>query len=100
MKKFKVGDWVRDDIGKVEQLEYQHFSGITKRNKEFFNGLQEWKPEEGEWCFCTWNKENIILMQFNCMDDEHFLCTGLDGINRRYNTCEPFIGALPHIRSC
>jgi hypothetical protein len=95
---FKIGDWVRDSrnnlVGRIdEDHRLSHTTEKYKGNLDSF--LELWEPKAGEWCFCTWNKENIILAQFNCMDDGHYLCTVLNGIKRRFNMCEPFINELP-----
>jgi hypothetical protein len=101
MNNFKVGDWVTvkgtlaGDKFKLTDKEVEHKEILLAHFCFGEETWSHWEPKEGEWCFCTWNKENIILAQFNCMDDGHYLCTVLNGIKRRFNMCEPFIGELP-----
>ena len=92
MSEFKVGDWVRHiNESKLFIVNEDNIKDVNN----IPNNQELWQPEKGEWCFCTWNKENIILAQFNCMDDGYYLCTVLNGIKRRFNMCEPFIHELP-----
>lgn len=55
MDKFKAGDWVINEYGAVSLLTDEHFQGVSKRSEEYFNWLNKWKPEIGEWiCYPIW----------------------------------------------
>ena len=75
--KFKVGDWVKDSLGKLCRITIATDEGIKYTNSEGhrsalsfgfikLNKITKWKPVRAEWCVCWDDCENeYTVAQYN-----------------------------------
>ena len=99
----KIGEWVRSPNNKPYKLKHSDFYGVSKKNKEWFNGLISWQPEEGEWCWfygkickilpAVPNESLYAIRVWNDLWESEDL-----GVHKS-DIYEPFIGEIPtHIK--